>query len=72
MAHAPLAFVIINLSSAGMRMSDPLPTFAEVVKRICVGYPDFAYLHVIEPTTHHRPDGESRTGKDSNKLLRDM
>jgi len=55
-----------------MRMPDPLPTFAEVVKRIRVGYPDFAYLHVLEPTTHHRPDGEGETGKESNKLLRDI
>ena len=53
-------------------MPDPLPTFTEVVKRIRVGYPDFAYLHVIEPTTHHRPDGEGETGKESNKLLRDI
>ena len=52
-------------------MPDPLPTFAEVVKRIRVGYPDFAYIHVLEPTTHHRPDGESGGPKDSNKLLRD-
>ena len=70
---APLSFfVIINLVSAGMRMADPLPTFAEVVKRIRVGYPDFAYLHVFEPTTHHRPGEESGTVKDSNKLLRDI
>ena len=57
----------------GMRMPDPLPTFTEVVKRIRVGYPDFAYLHIIEPTTHHRPDGEGDEGnKDSSKLLRDI
>jgi NADPH2 dehydrogenase len=55
-----------------MRMPDPLPTFSEVVKRIRVGYPDFAYIHVLEPTTHHRPDGESGEAKDSNKLLRDI
>jgi NADPH2 dehydrogenase len=55
-----------------MKMPDPLPTFAEVVKRIRVGHPDFAYIHVIEPTTHHRPDGESGEGTDSNKLLRDI
>jgi NADPH2 dehydrogenase len=74
--HAPLGFVIINLFSAGMRMPDPLPTFAEVVKRIRVGYPDFAYLHVLEPTTTHhtqtKTDGEVETGKESNKLLRDI
>ena len=53
-------------------MPDPLNTFAEVVKRIRVGYPDFAYVHVLEPTTHHRPDGDSGAGKDSNKLLREI
>ena len=53
-------------------MSDPLPTFAEVVKRIRVNYPNFAYLHVLEPTTHHRPGSEGETGNDSNKLLRDI
>lgn len=60
----------------GMRMPDPLSTFAELVKGIRVAHPDFAYLHVLEPTTHHRPDGEGETGskdrKDSNKLLRDI
>ena len=56
-------------------MPDPLPTFAEVAKRVRVGYPDFAYIHVLEPTTHHtlpKPDGEGKTGKDSNRLLRDI
>jgi NADPH2 dehydrogenase len=57
-------------------MADPLPTFAEVVKRIRVGYPDFAYLHIIGPTTrqwHHRPDRDGNTGnKDSSKPLRDI
>ena len=41
-----------------------------------VAYPEFAYLHVLEPATHHRPDGEGETGmknlNDSNKLLRDI
>ena len=58
-----------------MRMADPLPTFSEVIRRIRVGYPDFAYIHVLEPTTHHtlpKPNGEGKTEKDSNKLLRDI
>ena len=58
-----------------MGMVDPLPTFAEVIRRIRFGYPDFAYIHVLEPTTHHtlpKPDVEGKTGKDSNKLLRDI
>ena len=53
-------------------MPDPLPTFTEVVKRIRVSYPDFAYIHVLEPTAHHRPDGESEPAKDSSKPLRDI
>ena len=52
-------------------MADPLPTFAEVVKRIRAGYPDFAYLHIIEPTTHHRPEGDTGN-KDSSKPLREI
>ena len=56
-------------------MADPLSTFAEVVKRIRVGYPDFAYIHVLEPTTHHsqtKSVGKGEMGKASNKLLRDI
>jgi NADPH2 dehydrogenase len=57
-------------------MPDPVPTFAEVVTRIRDDHPDFAYIHVLEPTIHHRPVGarESETGKyeDSNKFLRDI
>jgi NADPH2 dehydrogenase len=57
-------------------MPDPVPTFTEVVTRIRDDHPDFAYIHVLEPTTHHRPvgEGESETGKyeDSNKFLRDI
>ena len=52
-------------------MADPLLTFAEVVKRIHAGYPDFAYLHIVEPATHHRPAGESEN-KISSKLLREI
>ena len=55
-------------------MPDPVPTFAEVVTRIHDEYPDFAYIHVLEPTAHHRPVMENVTGKneDSNKFLRDI
>lgn len=55
-----------------MGMPDPIPTFSEVVTRIRDDYPGFAYIHVLEPTTRHGPDGESGTGRngDSNKFLR--
>ena len=56
----------------GMRMPDPIPTFAEVVTRIRDNHPGFSYIHVLEPTTHHRPAGESGTAPtvDSNQPLR--
>ena len=57
-----------------MRMPDPIPTFTEVVTRIRDNHPHFAYIHVLEPTAHHRPVGEGDTAKfeDSNKILRDI
>jgi len=58
----------------GMRMPDPVPTFAEVVTRIHDEYPDFAYIHVLEPTAKHRTVEEDAAGKNdgSNKFLRDI
>jgi len=54
-------------------MPDPVPTFTEVVTRIRDDHPGFAYIHVLEPTAHHRPAGESAAEtKDSNKFLRDI
>ena len=56
---------------AGMGMSDPIPTFAEVVTRIRDDHPGFAYIHVLEPSINHRPkDGTGQ--KESNKVLRDI
>jgi len=44
------------------------------VTRIHDEYPEFAYIHVLEPTVHHRPVGENATGKneDSIRFLRDI
>jgi len=56
-----------------MRMPDLVPTFTEVVTRIRDDHPRFAYIHVLEPTAHHRPSEESAAeNKDSNKFLRDI
>ncbi|KAI9058709.1 NADH:flavin oxidoreductase/NADH oxidase [Trametes sanguinea] len=33
----------------GMRMADPIPTFSHFVSRVAELYPDFAYVHVVEP-----------------------
>lgn len=57
----------------GMRMPDPVPTFREVVTRIRDDHPGFAYVHILEPTTHHRPKEETVTvTEESNKFLRDI
>lgn len=32
-----------------MRMKDPIPTFSYIVQQIAERYPNFAFLHVIEP-----------------------
>jgi NADPH2 dehydrogenase len=57
------------LIAAGMRMPDPIPTFAEAVKCIRDAYPDFAYIHVLEPPA---TEESSATEKPSNKVLRDI
>ena len=58
----------------GMGMPDPVPTFSEVVTRIRDDHPGFAYIHVLEPTTDHRPKEQSGKGieGESNKFLRDI
>ena len=32
-----------------MGMIDPIPTFSYLVKRLKELYPDFAYVHVVDP-----------------------
>jgi len=62
------------LTYQGMGMPDPVPTFSEVVTRIRDDHPGFAYIHVLEPTTDHRPKEQSGKGieGESNKFLRDI
>jgi hypothetical protein len=48
-----------------MRIPDPLLTFAELVERICVAYPDFAYIHVLGPTIYATTDP---TGKEKREI----
>lgn len=49
----------------GMRMSDPIPTFAEVVTRIRDKHPNFAYIHVLDPPA-------SEQSGASNEVLREI
>lgn len=46
-------------------MSDPIPTFAEVVRRIRDKHPNFAYIHVLDPPTKENSDA-------SNEVLRQI
>ena len=32
-----------------MRMTDPMPQFSHIIRRIRDEYPDFAYIHLVEP-----------------------
>ncbi|KAA1467032.1 FMN-linked oxidoreductase [Dentipellis sp. KUC8613] len=52
------------------RMDDPMPTFTEFVRRVHDAYPDFAYLHVVEP----RINGEEfqKVSVESNEPLRQI
>jgi len=54
----------------GMGMPDPIPTFAEVVKRIRDSHPDFAYIHILESPA--ASDKSNATQNPSNKVLRDI
>ncbi|KAI0255565.1 FMN-linked oxidoreductase [Lactifluus subvellereus] len=57
----------------GMRMPDPVPTFAEVVTRIRDDYPDFAYIHVLESTAAPKSSSDAAGGgEESNQVLRDI
>ncbi|KAA1467027.1 NADH:flavin oxidoreductase/NADH oxidase [Dentipellis sp. KUC8613] len=54
----------------GKRMDDPIPTFSEFVRRVKDAYPDFAYLHVVEP----RINGEEfqNVSTQTNEPLRQI
>ncbi|KAF8506296.1 putative NADPH2 dehydrogenase chain OYE2 [Hysterangium stoloniferum] len=40
----------------GMRMADPIPQFTHVITSIRDAYPNFAYIHLIEPDLDRNPD----------------
>lgn len=51
-----------------MRMEDPKPQFAYIVSKLKEKYPDFAYIHVIEPTTAGSSDRDPRHGETCDFL----
>jgi NADPH2 dehydrogenase len=50
-------------------MRDPLPTVTTFVERVCAAYPNFAYVHGIEPRVNGNEEVDSDQGK-SNEALR--
>ncbi|CAL1711075.1 unnamed protein product [Somion occarium] len=54
-----------------MRMKDPIPTFKYLVSHIKELYPDFAYIHVVEPRVNGNTDREPEKG-ESNDFLREV
>ncbi|KAJ7067752.1 hypothetical protein B0H15DRAFT_940643 [Mycena belliarum] len=53
----------------GMRMADPLPTFAYVLSALAARQPGLAYVHLIEPRISGN-DGCEGGAQDSNESLR--
>jgi len=60
------------LTMLGMGMSDPIPTFAELVTRIRNNYPDFAYIHVLEIAEITLTGPRETAKRPSTKFLRDI
>ncbi|KAI0078452.1 NADH:flavin oxidoreductase/NADH oxidase [Panus rudis PR-1116 ss-1] len=68
--------IAIRLSPWGkiqdMGMADPVPTFSYLVKQIAEKYPDFAYIHVVEPRVNGIFDRDEVAEHESNDFLRDI
>jgi len=54
-----------------MRMKEPKPTFAYFAQQLKERYPDFAYVHLVEPRVFGSVDREPDTG-ESNDFIRDI
>jgi NADPH2 dehydrogenase len=52
-----------------MGMGDPIPTFTEFATRVRDLYPDFAWLHAVEPRVNGFQPREVKPG-ESNDFLR--
>ncbi|KAI0633057.1 NADH:flavin oxidoreductase/NADH oxidase [Trametes polyzona] len=54
-----------------MRMEDPIPTFTYFVSKIAEEFPDFGYLHLVEPGLAGGGDIVAREG-ESNDFIRKL
>ncbi len=53
-------------------MEDPKPTFAYLVSQIKEKYPNFAYIHLVEPRVNGSSTRESWPAEWSNDFIRDI
>ncbi|KAJ6541581.1 hypothetical protein B0H19DRAFT_1077412 [Mycena capillaripes] len=53
-----------------MKMDDPIPTYSYLVSQLRERYPDFAYLHAVEPRADGDGTSESMKEYHSNDFLR--
>ena len=51
-------------------MPDPIPTFSELAVQIGKRFPDFAYLHVVEPRYVVNEEEALPIGSESNDEIR--
>ncbi|KZO98344.1 putative NADPH2 dehydrogenase chain OYE2 [Calocera viscosa TUFC12733] len=54
-----------------MRMADPIPTFSYLAEQLKTRFPDFAYLHVVEPEPRVQSNADfTEPVNESNDFLR--
>lgn len=46
-----------------MRMRDPIPTFKHLVSRLKTLYPEFAYIHLVEPRANDDVERNAAAGE---------
>ena len=54
-----------------MGMKDPIPTFSYMIETIRDRYPDFGYIHVVEPRIYAAVDIEVKQGQ-TNEVFRKL
>jgi len=54
-----------------MRMEDPIPTFAHIVKQLAEKHSALAYIHVVEPRVNGVTEREVKKG-ESNDFIREL
>jgi NADPH2 dehydrogenase len=62
----------MDVLNAGMRMSDPIPTFTHLLTSLSTGLPNLAYISLTEPLMIGDKDIPDVTLSDSNEPFRQI